>query len=146
MRHKHHRPAAAGIGRRIRAALLVGLAGAIVGTGVWLSRPTVPARSGDADFELVVTMGGFSPRQLHLRAGRPTRLRLVNPDSPYHADGGGVHGFTVPELGIDVRIPPRSTMELVLPAARPGEYLFYCDTCCGGKENPFMQGVLRVRA
>ena len=134
------------MGRRVRVALLGVLAGAIVGTGVWLSRPAAPVRSRDADFELVVTMSGFSPRQLQLRAGRPVLLRLVNPDSPYHADGGGVHGFTVPQLGIDVRVPPRSTMDVELPAAAPGDYPFYCDTCCGGKENPFMWGVLKVRA
>lgn len=57
-----------------------------------------------------------------------------------------MHGFTVPGLGIDVQVPPRSTMEIDLPAPAPGEYLFYCDTCCGGKENPFMRGVLKVRA
>ncbi len=146
MRRKHHHPAAPRVGRRARMAILVALAGAILGTGVWLTRTAAPVRSGDVDFELVVTMGGFSPRQLQLPAGRPTRLRLVNPDTPYHADGGGVHGFTVPALGIDVRVPPRSTMEVDLPAAAPGQYLFYCDTCCGGKENPFMRGVLKVLA
>ncbi|MEW6046827.1 MAG: cupredoxin domain-containing protein [Bacillota bacterium] len=146
MGHKHHQATAPGIGRGVRVTLLIALSGAILGTGVWLSLPRAPARSGDADFELVVTMGGFSPRQLKARAGRPARLRLVNPDSPYHADGGGVHGFTVPDLGIDVQVPPHSTMEIDLPAAAPGEYPFYCDTCCGGKENPFMQGVLKVEA
>lgn len=128
------------------AAILAILATAILGAGVWLSLPRTPARSGDAERELILTMAGFTPRQIELRAGRPTRLRLVNPDSPYHTDGGGVHGFTVPDLAVDVEVPPRSVMEIALPAAPPGEYRFYCDRCCGGKDNPSMWGVLRVRA
>lgn len=135
-----------GVERRIRVALLAVLVATVVGAGIWLSLPKIPSRSGGVDRELVITMAGFSPRQLELRAGRQTRLRLVNPDSPYHSDGGGVHGFTVPGLAIDVKVPPRSTMEIDLPPAAPGEYRFYCDTCCGGKENPSMWGVLKVRA
>lgn len=130
----------------LRAAILATLAAAILGAGVWLSLPRAPARSGDAERELILTMAGFTPRQLELRAGRPTRLRLVNPDSPYHSDGGGVHGFTVPDLAIDVAVPPRSVVEVQLPAAPPGEYRFYCDRCCGGKDNPSMWGVLKVSA
>jgi len=72
------------------------------------------------------------------------KLWLLNPDSPYHTDGGGIHGFTVPDLNIDVRVQPESNMLVEIPASAPGEYDFYCDTCCGGSENPAMWGVLRV--
>jgi len=35
---------------------------------------------------------------------------------------------------------------VTIPAAAPGEYAFYCDTCCGGKDNPAMQGILKIKA
>ena len=89
-------------------------------------------------------MDGFHPATLSMPADRPTRLMLVNPDNSMHSDGGGVHEFAVPKLGIDIKIPPQTNMLITLPAAAAGEYSFYCDTCCGGKENPSMQGVLKV--
>ena len=50
------------------------------------------------------------------------------------------------EIKLDVRIPPHSTKTLTLPALRAGMYQFYCDVCCGGKENPSMQGLLKIKA
>ncbi len=99
-----------------------------------------------ADLMMRIDMGGFTPAQLPVVAGRAQRLMLVNPDNSHHTDGGGIHQFAVPTLGIDVKVPPLTNMVITLPAAEPGEYPFYCDTCCGGKENPSMQGVLKVRA
>ena len=58
----------------------------------------------------------------------------------------GLHDLAIPELGIDAKIAPRSDKTLDILAAAPGEYAFYCDVCCGGKENPSMQGVLKVTA
>jgi heme/copper-type cytochrome/quinol oxidase subunit 2 len=29
---------------------------------------------------------------------------------------------------------------------RPGDYDFWCDSCCGGKESPTMHGILRVES
>ncbi|MBI2773649.1 MAG: cupredoxin domain-containing protein [Chloroflexi bacterium] len=105
-----------------------------------------PPVSGSADLTMRVDMSGFSPAQLPVAAGRAQRLMLVNPDNSMHSDGGGIHQFAVPKLGIDVKVPPLTNMIVTLPAAEPGEYAFYCDTCCGGKENPSMQGVLKVGA
>jgi cytochrome c oxidase subunit II len=91
-------------------------------------------------------MGGFSTPVLEMAAGQPLRLRIDNPDTPYHSDGGGWHQLAIPALGVDARVAPRSDKVVEIPAAEPGEYAFYCDVCCGGKENPSMQGVLRVTA
>ncbi len=99
-----------------------------------------------ADQVLQITMAGFSQPVISARAGQPLRLRLVNPDSPFHTDGGGWHQLAVPALGLDIRVPPRSQQVVEIPAAAPGEYEFYCDVCCGGKNNPTMRGVLRVQA
>ena len=144
------------------------LALAIVGAALYLSQPKelafieigpspVPSASaalpatpaspaGAVDLVMRIDMAGFTPPDLDAPADRPIRLRIVNPDNSHHSDGGGVHGFTVPSLGVDVKVPPLTSMVITIPAAPAGEYAFYCDTCCGGKENPSMNGTLRMRA
>ena len=107
--------------------------------------PPVPV-TGSADMSMRIDMGGFTPATLELAAGRATRLMLINPDNSMHSDGNGIHEFAVPKLGIDVKVPPQTNAIVTIPAAEPGEYAFYCDTCCGGKENPSMQGVIKVKA
>ncbi len=127
-----------------RAAIFLSLvAGALAGVVMlWPHGGTDQA----ADQVLQITMAGFSQPVITARAGQPLRLLLVNPDSPFHTDGGGWHQFAVPALGLDIRVPPRSQQVVEIPAAAPGEYEFYCDICCGGKDNPTMRGVLRVQA
>lgn len=102
-----------------------------------------PLRAG-AERRIIVTMAGFDPPVLRVPAGKPVAVRLVNPDSPYHSDGGGWHQFRIERFGVDVRVPPRSDRRVELPALSPGEYTFYCDVCCGGKENPSMRGTIDV--
>ena len=104
------------------------------------------AGAGPADRTVQVSMGGFSTPTIEAKAGQPLRLRIDNPDSPFHTDGGGWHQLAIPDLGIDARVAPRTDKVVEIPAAAPGDYVFYCDICCGGKENPSMQGVLRVTA
>lgn len=134
-----------------RAIVFAGLAIAILGLAVVLTRPReLTAAGGDnvaapVDVEVRIDMSGFAPAELRVPAGRAVRIRVVNPDSSMHSDGGGIHGFTVPELGIDARVQPLTKQVITIPAAAPGDYVFYCDTCCGGKENPSMQGHIAVR-
>lgn len=94
--------------------------------------------------QVVVTMAGFVPSRLAGRAGEDLTLAFVNPDSRFHTDGGGWHQFRVEALDIDVKIPPRTRQTVRLQDLPAGTYEFYCDVCCGGKENPAMRGVLEV--
>lgn len=89
-------------------------------------------------------MAGFEPARLVGRAGRDLTLTFVNPDSRFHTDGGGWHQFRIDSLGVDVKIPPSSRQAVTLRTLPAGTYEFYCDVCCGGKENPAMRGVLEV--
>lgn len=146
-RARAHRQNAAAPRFRLRLATLVGVTLVVVAAALLLIRPqTIPSAAADstAAQSVGVTMMGFQPSHLQIAAGQPMHLRLVNPDSPYHTDGGGVHQFAVPELGVDVKVPPRSTLDVTIPAAKAGTYTFYCDVCCGGKENPSMQGTITV--
>lgn len=127
---------------RLRLALFVVITLLVLGTAAWLLRPRALPAGGNQT--VTITMAGFTPSTLTIPAGQPVTIRLVNPDTKFHADGGGVHQFAVPELGLDVMIQPKSTALVTIPAAAPGRYIFYCDVCCGGKENPTMRGTLVV--
>lgn len=131
----------------LRLAVFAVLAVAVAGGATYAlwPRDLATADSGAVDLTLRVEMSGFTPASLSAPAGRPLRVRIVNPDNAHHSDGGGVHGFTIAALGIDARVQPETTAVVTIPAAGPGDYAFYCDTCCGGKENPSMQGVLKIR-
>lgn len=158
---------------RTRGAVFVGLAVLIVAGAFYFSRPkemafiefgpmpspsasidgshampseTMRPASGPSDMAIRVDMGGFTPPELKLRSGKATRLLIVNPDNTHHTDGGGWHQLSVPKLGLDFKIPPLTNMVVTIPAAQEGDYEFWCDVCCGGRENPTMQGVIRVRA
>ena len=137
----HRHPGRSSFVIRISAFALVALA--VIGTTAWLLRPRGDG-PGTADQNVTVSMAGFEPPAIKVPAGRATTVKLINPDSPYHMDGGGTHQLAIPGLQVNVTVNPRSSMIVALPAAEPGEYTFYCDVCCGGKDNPAMQGKLVV--
>ena len=126
---------------RVGAFVALSLAVALAAFLVWPRTPTATAAQ-----RVTVDMAGFHPANLTATAGQPMQIQIINPDSSMHSDGGGWHELAIPELGIDARIAPRSDKTIDIPAAAAGEYAFYCDVCCGGKENPSMQGVLKVTA
>lgn len=135
---------------RWRTAVVVAAgAGVIALAGVLAALPLLGLRSGPPSEPIaqtvVISMAGFTPNSVTVLAGRPVRLRLENPDSQFHTDGGGWHQFAIDEIRLDVRIPPRSARTVTLPALSAGRYEFYCDVCCGGRVNPSMIGVLEVR-
>jgi heme/copper-type cytochrome/quinol oxidase subunit 2 len=124
-------------------------AGVILLAGVLAAAPLLGLRSGGPTSPgaqtVVISMAGFTPKSVVVRAGTPVQLRIENPDSQFHTDGGGWHQFAIDEIRLDVRIPPHSTRAVTLPALSAGRYEFYCDVCCGGRINPSMIGVLEVR-
>jgi len=124
-------------------AAVVLLAAVLALAPVFTPRPAPPAGPNGAS--LVISMAGFTPNRVTVRAGQPVTLTLTNPDSQFHTDGGGWHQFAIDALRLDVRIAPRSTERVTLAALAPGTYEFYCDICCGGRANPSMLGVLEVQ-
>ncbi|HXF82238.1 MAG TPA: cupredoxin domain-containing protein [bacterium] len=149
---KRARPHA--IWRRERAsrarAIWFGIAAAaVLGAAVYLAtapfRPPAAAPAPGAEGRpVVVSMAGFEPPNLRVSAARDVVLTFINPDSQFHVDGGGWHQFRIETLNVDVRIAPRSQKTVNLGRIPPGTYVFYCDLCCGGKENPSMRGTLEV--
>jgi plastocyanin len=118
----------------------------ILGAAAFFLWPALRPDTGGAAGAVTVqvSMSGFSPGRITAQAGVPLTLRFVNKDSQFHTDGGGWHQFAIDDLGVDVKIAPESTREVTITPGANGSYEFYCDICCGGKENPYMVGTLAV--
>jgi len=133
--------------QRWRVMLILGGAVATVAAALLLAitplleRPSAP---GLATRTVVMSMAGFTPTTLRVPANQPITLTLVNSDSKFHTDGGW-HQFAIDALRVDVRIAPRAQQVVTLGPLRPGRYEFYCNICCGGRNNPGMVGTLEVR-
>lgn len=130
------------------AIAVVGLAAFFVLSPLRAARaPAAPAASADQPLvtqQVVLSMGGYSPSRLTAKAGQDLAVLFINPDSRFHTDGGGWHQFRIEALDVDERFPPGTQKVVTLRNLKAGTYEFYCDVCCGGKENPAMRGVLEV--
>jgi len=100
--------------------------------------------------KMTISMAGFEPNIIRAKAGQPVTINLINPDNSHHTDGGGVHNFMLTEglasvmSGVNITVLPESQQVFTFTPTKPGEYHWYCDSCCGGKENPSMHGTLIV--
>ena len=135
--------------RRIRtvafAAITVLIGAAAI--GLVAVRLAPPAKTDAAAVQVNASMAGFDPAGLTVKAGQDIKIQLASTDTSMHSDGGGWHEFAVDALGIDWKVGPESSKVFTFTApTKPGTYDFYCDICCGGKENPSMQGKLTVSA
>ena len=143
------RAAATRLPRRLRIAAFAAIAVLVGGVAVGLvaSRLAGPAATDVTAVQVRADMGGFKPHELTVKAGQTVRVEFASLDTPYHSDGGGWHQLAIDELGIDWKVGPESSevFEFTAPE-EPGTYGWYCDICCGGKENPSMQGMLTVTA
>ena len=140
---------ASALPRPLRLAAFGGIAllVATVAIGLVVSRLAGPAATDTTAIAVHASMGGFDPPALTVSAGETVKIELSSMDTSMHSDGGGWHQFAIDELGVDWKVGPLSSevFDLAAPAT-PGTYTWYCDICCGGKENPSMQGTLTVEA
>lgn len=100
--------------------------------------------SDDPGTVVKISMSGFQPSVIRGRIGQPIKVTMVNLDNQFHTDGGGWHNFVIEDLDVEEKVGPKKTRSFTIQVEQPGVYAFYCDVCCGGKENPFMQGKLIV--
>jgi len=126
------------------ALIVLGVGGAAVGLVV--SRLVAPGATDTAALQVHASMGGFEPAALTAKAGQPVKIEFRSMDTAFHSDGGGWHQFAIDELGIDWKVGPEEGKVFQLTAPAAGTYTWYCDICCGGKENPAMRGTLTVTA
>ena len=77
------------------------------------------AATGATDVALRVDDYFFEPKVIQGRAGQPLRLRIDNAAST-------LHNLSVPRLGIDRDLPPKSRVEIDVTVPRSGPIEFFC--------------------
>lgn len=114
--------------------------GAFLAFGDFFDRPA--AAAGTIDVQS--SMAGFTPSELHVKAGSTVTLVWWTQDASMHLSGG-VHTMIAPALGLNETLPAESRRTITWHVPNtPGTYDVYCDSCCGGKENPVMHGSIVV--
>lgn len=136
---------------RIRAAAFGLITVVILGIGMFLAAGVFFGQRDSTTAADVLpvrlSMAGFDPKVITAKAGATVNLDFWNTDNAMHLDGGGVHTFIMDDQHIYVKIPAEARQAFSFTAPRmPGNYDFYCNTCCGGKASPTMHGTLRVEA
>ncbi len=119
---------------------LVLLAGAWFAFGNFLTRPATAAGA----ISVQSSMAGFTPSEIHVTAGSTATLDWWTEDAAMHLENG-VHTMVGPDLGLREELPAESrrTVTWQVPD-KPGTYDVYCESCCGGKDNPQMHGKIVV--
>jgi hypothetical protein len=128
---------------------------AALGGGIYLAAGDLLGQRGAATIAeatpVRMSMAGFTPGAIRIRAGETAALELWTTDTAGHLHGG-VHTMISDELGIYEELraagPTGESRKIVRIKApsRPGRYDIYCDTCCGGRASPQMHGELIVEA
>lgn len=135
-------------GLRVAAFLVV--VAAILGGGIYLASSVFLGQRGTttvADAIAVrISMDGFDPRIIDAKPGETLTLDWWNTDGAMHLENG-VHTMVSDALKVRFELPAesRETITLTAPTA-PGDYDFWCDSCCGGKGSQTMHGTLHVAA
>ncbi len=93
-----------------------------------------------------VSMSGFDPPTITVKAGTPLKIDLISMDNEHHMDGGGWHNFAIDDFGMNITVAPLGQRVFTVPTGTPGTYGWYCSMCCGGRASPSMNGRLIVKA
>jgi len=121
---------------------------AIFGTAIFfvMSKSAALEPVNKEAIKMTITMAGFEPNIIRAKVGQPVTINLINPDNSMHTDGGGIHSFKLIAglASVNITVLPESQKVFTFTPTQAGEYQWYCDSCCGGKENPSMLGTLIV--
>lgn len=97
------------------------------------SQPNQPTSSRVID--ITTRNWEFSPANMSVKKGEKITIQL-------HGESG-IHGFAVPDLGINQPVRPGETIAVQLPTDTPGTYRFFCSIPCG-KGHIDMKGTIVV--
>jgi plastocyanin len=136
--------------RRIRLGGFIVAVAVVLGAGVYLAGSDLVGQRGATAvagaIPMRVSMVGFDPNVLVARPGETLTIDWWNTDGAAHL-AGGVHTLVGPALGFRETLPAESRKTIAITApTTPGDYDFFCDSCCGGEASPSMHGTLRVVA
>ena len=130
-----------------RALFAIVVAVVLVVAGAMLVLSTEQSVPVDSSATTVrVSMSGFSPNTITVKADTPLKIDLINMDNQYHTDGGGWHNFAIDAFGMNVSVQPLGQQVFTIPTGTPGTYDWYCSVCCGGRDSPSMNGQLVIQA
>jgi cytochrome c oxidase subunit 2 len=104
-----------------------------------IARHAVAAEPPVHEMQIVASKFQFEPATIQVTAGETVRLVIRSKD--------GTHGFAIPTLKIDERIPKSGdpvTVTFVAPAA--GEYEIACSEFCGSGHGHMKAALVSVAA
>jgi cytochrome c oxidase subunit 2 len=144
------RPAARTQPSKLRVAAFLAVAAIVIGGGVYLAGSVFMGQRDKTSvagaIAVGISMDGFNPGTLDAKPGQTLTLDWWNQDAPMHLTNG-VHTLVSDKLNVRLELPAQSRKTVTLTApVTPGDYDFWCDSCCGGKDNPKMHGTLHVGA
>jgi plastocyanin len=133
---------------RVLAFLVVAVA--VLGAGVYMAGNIFFAHQDNSSVPGAIAvssgMDGFTPSTLDAKPGQTLTLVWSNKDDAAMLTNG-VHTLVSDSLKVRLELPAESTKTVQLTAPMtPGDYDFWCDSCCGGKDTPAMHGTLHVEA
>jgi plastocyanin len=115
-------------------------AGLYFAFGNFLTRPAAAAGT----ISVQSSMAGFTPSEIRVKAGATVTLDWWTEDAAMHLQGG-VHTMIAPDLGLREELPAESRRAVSWNVPnKPGTYDVWCESCCGGKDNPQMHGKIVV--
>jgi plastocyanin domain-containing protein len=79
------------------------------------------AADGVQEIQVRVAQGVYTPNVIFAKAGRPLRIRVEVRERHSCATK-----LLVPDLKLDFDLPPQGTVDVLVPAAPAGSYLFTC--------------------
>jgi cytochrome c oxidase subunit II len=135
---------------RLRVALFLGIAAVVIGGGLYLAGSVFLGQRGKTNvagaISVRISMDGFDPTTLDATPGQTLTLDWWNEDAPMHLTNG-VHTMVSDKFPVHLELAAQSRKTVTITApTTPGDYDFWCDSCCGGKDNPKMHGTLHVAA
>jgi cytochrome c oxidase subunit 2 len=135
---------------KLRVAAFLAIAAVVIGAGVYFAGGVFLGQREKTNVAGAITMrismDGFTPNVLDAKPGETLTLDWWNEDAPMHLTDG-VHTLVSDTLNVRLELPAQSrkTVHLTAPNT-PGDYDFWCDSCCGGKDNQQMHAKLHVEA
>ena len=131
---------------RYRTAIFGLIVAGVLGVGLFLAFGNLLTRPATAAGSISVqsSMAGFTPSEIRVKAGSTVTLDWWTEDAAMHLENG-VHTMIAPDLGLTEALPAESRRAVTWTVPnKPGTYDVYCNSCCGGKDNPQMHGKIVV--
>jgi len=149
-RRREHRQSAQPAPSKLRVVAFLAVAAVVVAVGLYFAGSVFLGQRDKTNVAgavaMRVSMDGFDPNILNAKPGETITLDWWNDDAPMHLTNG-VHSLVSTTLNVRFELPAQSRKTISLTAPMlPGDYDFWCDSCCGGIDNPKMHATLHVGA